>query len=108
MTARRRRICGARFGGPPRRCRNRRTETTVTIKTGQKLPRLELPLVGGGTRVLDDLCGGRFVVLVFYRGSHCRRCNPYLNVFQSLLAKFRALGAEVVAVSADEKCHPYT
>ena len=75
----------------------------MTIRTGQKLPHLELPVVGGGARVLDDLRGGKFVVLVFYRGSHCRRCNPYLNVFQSLLAKFRALGAEVVAVSADEK-----
>lgn len=75
----------------------------MTIKTGQKLPHLELPLVGGATRVLDDRRGGRFVVLVFYRGSHCRRCNPYLNAFQTLLPKFRALGAEVVAVSADDR-----
>lgn len=75
----------------------------MTIKTGQPLPRLELPLAGGGKRVLGDLEDARFVVLVFYRGLHCRRCGPYLDNFQSLLPKFHALGAEVIAVSADDK-----
>jgi peroxiredoxin len=78
-------------------------EEIVTIKTGLPLPSLELPLVGGGSRRLGDPDGARFVVLVFYRGSHCRRCNPYLNRFQSLLAEFDACGAEVIAVSADER-----
>ena len=75
----------------------------MTIKTGQPLPRLELPLVGGENRILGDLYGGRFLVLVFYRGLHCLRCNPYLNIFQTLLPKFHELGAEVIAVSSDEK-----
>ena len=75
----------------------------MTVRTGLPLPRLELPLVGGGTRFLGELNGCRFVVLVFYRGSHCRRCNPYLNIFQSLLPEFLDCGAEVVAVSADER-----
>ena len=73
------------------------------IKSGHPLPHLELPIVGGGRRVLGDVRDGKFVVLVFYRGLHCRRCNPYLNVFQSMLAQFHDLGAEVIAVSADEK-----
>ena len=75
----------------------------MTIKTGQPLPPLELPLVGGARRVLGSLGDSRFVVLVFYRGLHCRRCNPYLNVFQTLLPQFHALRCEVIAVSADEK-----
>lgn len=75
----------------------------MTIKTGRPLPRLELPLVGGGNRVLGDLAGARFVVLVFYRGLHCRRCNPYLNIYESLLPQFHEMGAEVIAVSADEQ-----
>lgn len=75
----------------------------MTIKTGLPLPSLELPLVGGGRRRLDDPDGARFVVLVFYRGSHCRRCNPYLNLYQSLLTDFEDCGAEVIAVSADER-----
>jgi len=75
----------------------------MTIATGHPLPRLTLPLVGGERRVLDKLENDAFVVLVFYRGSHCRRCNPYLNAFQSLLPQFHDLGAEVIAVSADER-----
>lgn len=75
----------------------------MTIRTGLPLPRLELPLVGGGTRVLGDPDGSRFVVLVFYRGSHCRRCNPYLNIYQSLLPEFRDCSADVIAVSADDR-----
>lgn len=75
----------------------------MTIKTGQPLPKLTLPLVGGGEWDLSQPPDGGFLILVFYRGRHCRRCNPYLNVFLSLLPKFRALGAEVIAVSADDK-----
>lgn len=75
----------------------------MTIKTGQPLPHLELPVVGAGRRALGELGGASFLVLVFYRGLHCRRCGPYLNVFQSILSDFHALGAEVIAVSADER-----
>ncbi len=75
----------------------------MTIKTGRPLPSLELPLVGGGARHLDRPGDARFVVLVFYRGSHCRRCNPYLNRFQALLDDFEACSAEVIAVSADDR-----
>lgn len=75
----------------------------MTIATGRPLPRIELPLVGGGQRVLGDPGGGRFVVLVFYRGAHCRRCNPYLNQYQDLLPQFRDAGAAVIAVSADDR-----
>lgn len=75
----------------------------MTIKTGLPLPKLELPLVGGETWDISQPPPGGFLVLVFYRGLHCRRCNPYLNVYESMLKKFHALGAEVIAVSADDK-----
>ena len=75
----------------------------MTIKTGQPLPHLELPIVGGAPRVLGELGGARFLVLVFYRGLHCRRCNPYLNSFEAVLSDFHALGAEGIAVSVDER-----
>jgi peroxiredoxin len=75
----------------------------MTIKTGLPLPRLELPIVGGERRTIGDPPPGGFLILTFYRGAHCRRCGPYLNIFQSLLPKFHALGAEVIAVSADDR-----
>lgn len=73
----------------------------MTIKTGQKLPHLALPLVGGGQCVLGDPAPPGSSVLVFYRGLHCRRCNPYLNEWQKLLPEFHKRGAEVTAVSGD-------
>lgn len=75
----------------------------MTIQTGLPLPRLELPIVGNGKRLIGDPPPGGFLILSFYRGLHCRRCGPYLNVFQDLLPKFHALGAEVFAVSADDQ-----
>jgi len=75
----------------------------MAIKTGLPLPHLELPVVGGEKTDISQPPEGGFLVLVFYRGLHCRRCNPYLNVYQSLLPRFRALGAEVIAVSADDQ-----
>ena len=75
----------------------------MAIRTGLPLPRLERPRFGVGSRVLGDLEGARFVVLVFYRGLHCWCRNPHLTVSQSLLPRFRDLGAEVIAVSSDEK-----
>ena len=73
----------------------------MTIKTGQPLPLLTLPVVGGAPIALNELHGGKFSILVFYRGYHCRRCNPHLNLYQSLLSDFEAQGADVIAVSAD-------
>lgn len=72
----------------------------MTIKTGLPLPKLELPLVGGGERDISQPPPGGFLVLVFYRGLHCRSCNPYLNIYQSLPPRFHELDAEVIAVSA--------
>jgi peroxiredoxin len=41
------------------------------------------------------------VVLVFYFGYHCNHCVSQLFALDKDLAKFRELGAQVVAVSAD-------
>jgi peroxiredoxin len=75
----------------------------MAIKTGLPLHHLELPVVGGEKTDISKPPPGGFLVLVFYRGLHCRRCNPYLNVYQSVLPRFHDIGAEVIAVSADDK-----
>jgi peroxiredoxin len=71
------------------------------IRTGQPVPALDLPLVGGGRFVLNAPPPGSFTLLVFYRGLHCRRCPGHLRSFQEALPEFAALGAHVVAVSSD-------
>ena len=41
------------------------------------------------------------MVLVFYYGYHCNHCVGQLFALHDDISKFRELGAEVVAVSAD-------
>ncbi|MEO0340445.1 MAG: peroxiredoxin-like family protein, partial [Bacteroidota bacterium] len=43
------------------------------------------------------------VVLTFYRGSWCPYCNLMLNQYQQILPEIKALGAQLVAISAQ---HP--
>lgn len=43
------------------------------------------------------------VVVTFYRGGWCPFCNLQLRAYQSVLAKIRELGAELVAVSPQTK-----
>ena len=65
------------------------------------MPAIGLDIVGGG-RV--DLGGtGGWKVVVIYRGKHCPLCKPYLNRLQALKTGFEALGAEVIAASADPR-----
>lgn len=50
---------------------------------------------------LRDRTGRGPVVLVFYYGYHCNHCVGQLFALHDDVGKFRELGAEVVAVSAD-------
>ena len=43
------------------------------------------------------------LLIVFYRGLHCRRCGPYLNADQDLLPEFVQNGIKVAAMSADSE-----
>ncbi|MFM1813612.1 MAG: hypothetical protein RLZ98_307 [Pseudomonadota bacterium] len=73
----------------------------MRVKPRQTVPRVELPLVGGGSIVLGAPRPEKMTLVVFYRGLHCRRCNPYLNKVQALLPEFEKIGVHVVAASAD-------
>jgi peroxiredoxin len=52
------------------------------------------------TRLSDQLARGP-VVLVFYYGYHCNHCVGQLFALHDDAAKFRELGAELLAISAD-------
>lgn len=80
----------------------------MRIKPRQPVPKIELPLVSGGTIALGTPCKEKMLLVVFYRGLHCRRCNPYLNKVQALLPEFDKIGVRVVAVSADEEVRART
>lgn len=48
---------------------------------------------------LAALAAAKPVVVTFYRGGWCPYCNLELRAYQARLAEFRALGAELVAIS---------
>ncbi len=75
----------------------------MRVKPGQLLPRVKLPLVRGGRFTLGEKISQKMLLIVFYRGLHCRRCGPYLKAVQDLLPDFAQNGIKVVAVSADSE-----
>lgn len=76
-------------------------------KPGKLPPQLPLSLTGGGST--DDLYlgtgeGGRFTLVVFYRGLHCPVCRRQLKELDERLAELRAVGVgRVVAVSMESE-----
>jgi peroxiredoxin len=67
-------------------------------------PTLEVPLVSGGTWSLAEQDPESFTLVVFYRGSHCRKCKDQLSELDSTLDALAEVGATtVVAVSGDDE-----
>ncbi len=69
---------------------------------GKPVPRFELMDHLGRLQKLDDFLQKGPVVLVFYYGYHCDHCVSQLFDLSEDIAYFHQLGAEVIAVSADE------
>ena len=75
---------------------------TMKLSSGNPLPVITLPIVGGERVTLGKSQKKRFWQLVFvYRGLHCPICKQYLTRLESLKEKFLAIEAEVIAVSGD-------
>ena len=71
------------------------------LQAGSTMPKITLPLVGGGEAAVGDPQGGRWQAVVAYRGKHCPLCNKFLNGLNDLLAGFDALAVDVIAISGD-------
>ncbi|HEY1157647.1 MAG TPA: redoxin domain-containing protein [Arthrobacter sp.] len=77
----------------------------MTLIPTQTAPDLDLPLVGGGTT--NDLKlgtgdGGRFSLVVFFRGLHCPICRKQLGEIDKRLEDLKSAGiGQVVAVSME-------
>ena len=69
------------------------------LKVGDQAPDFMLPDAPGlPVRLLSLLQNGP-VVIVFYRGGWCPYCNIHLRGFQRQLPQFRALEAQIIAIS---------
>ncbi|WP_196867710.1 redoxin domain-containing protein [Arthrobacter sp. CAN_C5] len=71
----------------------------------QPVPELDLALVRGGTTgdlSLGTGAGGRFTMVVFYRGLHCPICRQQLTELDRRLGDLKAAGiGRVLAVSME-------
>lgn len=75
------------------------------LQEDERAPNFRLPDASGRVVELDALRAQGPVVLVFYRGQWCPYCNLELRAYQALLPRFRALGAQLVAISPQTPDH---
>ena len=68
----------------------------------ERVPALDLPLIGGGRFVLGAKPPARFDLLVFYRGLHCPVCAKYLMELERLAPEFEKRGVRATAISCDD------
>ena len=73
----------------------------MSISVGDAAPDFTLPATGDRNVSLSDF-RGQPVVLVFYPGDDTPVCTKQLNSYNDDLSQFSALGAQVLAVSAQD------
>lgn len=76
--------------------------TAKALQVGQRAPDFSLPSAKGGQLRLAELRARGPVVLLWYRGGWCPYCNLTLQAYGERAADFRALGATVLALSAEK------
>jgi peroxiredoxin len=69
------------------------------LRVGQLAKDFTLPDPEGKPINLNTLLKDGPVILAFYRGTWCPFCNLTLRTYQSYLESFKALGAQLVAIS---------
>ncbi|MBM3717748.1 MAG: peroxiredoxin [Actinobacteria bacterium] len=73
----------------------------MAVAAGDKAPDFTLPGTGGRSYSLSEFAG-RPVVLVFYPGDDTAVCTKQLNSYNNELAAFEGVGAQVLAISAQD------
>ena len=71
------------------------------IVQGVKLPPITLRLVDGNTLKLPDELPGRYLALLFYRGTWCPYCKRQLASYQAKQGELESAGVTVVAAAVD-------
>ncbi|UEG54870.1 AhpC/TSA family protein [Mucilaginibacter daejeonensis] len=68
---------------------------------GESVPAVTLPDATGKPISLNDKIAVKPTILIFYRGGWCPFCNRELAGVQSIEAKLRGLGYQIIAISTD-------
>jgi peroxiredoxin Q/BCP len=73
----------------------------MSLSIGERAPDFTLPGTGGRSYTLSEFRGAP-VVLVFYPGDDTPVCTKQLNTYNEGLEQFTELGAQVLAISAQD------
>lgn len=73
----------------------------MAVGVGDEAPDFTLPGTGGRSYSLSEF-SGRPVVIVFYPGDDTAVCTKQLNTYNDDLAAFDRVGAQVLAISAQD------
>lgn len=73
----------------------------MSVKVGDTAPAFTLPGTGGRQYTLDEFAG-QVIVLVFYPGDDTPVCTKQLNTYNDDLSQFEGVGAQVLAISAQD------
>jgi peroxiredoxin len=92
------------FGGQIGPATKALSARTKAIGVGDKAPHFSLPMAGGGVWSLGEhlamgKCGS--LVVVFYRGTWCTYCNPYLRGLLEVRSQLSDISAALIAVSPE-------
>tara|TARA_R110001632_G_scaffold67875_3_gene159445 strand:+ start:4700 stop:5338 length:639 start_codon:yes stop_codon:yes gene_type:complete len=72
------------------------------FKTGDTIPKIELPNATGSVKNINDILSeGKKVIIAFYRGGWCPYCNIELRALQQVLPDIEAKGAKLIAISPE-------
>lgn len=71
------------------------------LEAGAAMPAMTLPAVGGGEVKIGG--GGRWQLVIVYRGKHCPICTRYLQTLEGMKGDFAGRETEIVAVSGDPR-----
>lgn len=71
-------------------------------KSGERLPEITVPRLGGGELRLGTPADDHdWQMVVVYRGKHCPICKTYLAELDGVAPEFAKAGVGIVAVSSD-------
>lgn len=71
------------------------------VQTGDILPDFRLPDEDKNEVALDEVLTENYLIVSFYRGGWCPYCNMELRALQQFSTEFKALGANLVAISPE-------
>lgn len=77
-------------------------ENVVPLAVGVRAPAATVKTVDGADFDLEQALVNKPTVLIFYRGGWCPFCNRQLAGMQDYVAKFLALGYQIMAVGTDK------